>query len=123
MTYDKNARCPSIYSPSSNNIYNICSHYVTCVVQVVVVLLLRFIGYASPCPLYTGDPDRYIMCLRYLVQHIRLHCNDGPLVINTMGWNRALGLQLLVDTIRYVSDRILQLLQSAGTLTVVRRQC
>jgi hypothetical protein len=61
--------------------------------------LACYLGYASP----SSDPDRYIMCLRYLVQHLREHCSDGPLVINTMGWNRALGLQLLVDTIRYTS--------------------
>jgi len=62
-------------------------------------LLSCYLGYASP----SCDPDRYIQCLQYLVQRIRQCCNDGPIVVNTMGWNRALGLQLLVDTIRYTN--------------------
>lgn len=56
--------------------------------------------------LFSGDPDRYMHCIEFLLSCLCKNLNDqldGPLVINTMGWIRALGLQLLVDTIRIVS--------------------
>nr|CAB3264398.1 polynucleotide 5'-hydroxyl-kinase NOL9-like [Phallusia mammillata] len=51
----------------------------------------------------SGDPDRYMDCIEFLLSCLCKNLNDqldGPLIINTMGWIRALGLQLLVDTIR-----------------------
>ncbi|XP_076811215.1 polynucleotide 5'-hydroxyl-kinase NOL9-like isoform X2 [Clavelina lepadiformis] len=51
----------------------------------------------------SGDPDRYMDCIQFAIASLYDDLGgalDGPLVINTMGWVRALGLQLLMDTIR-----------------------
>jgi len=62
------------------------------------------------CSFHLGDinvancPGRFIQIVKFLMDHIRLdpRLNQLPLVINTMGWTRGMGLMLLVDTIRYI---------------------
>nr|XP_039272952.1 polynucleotide 5'-hydroxyl-kinase NOL9-like [Styela clava] len=47
-----------------------------------------------------GEPDRYIESIREVfstVQHSGI-----PVVVNTMGWNRGMGLNLLLDTLHIV---------------------
>ncbi|XP_033123660.1 polynucleotide 5'-hydroxyl-kinase NOL9-like [Anneissia japonica] len=55
---------------------------------------------------YFGDvkvndfPDRYILCIKHVLDYYQHSCADTSLVINTMGWTTDMGLMLLIDTIR-----------------------
>ncbi|XP_063063938.1 polynucleotide 5'-hydroxyl-kinase NOL9 [Engraulis encrasicolus] len=47
-----------------------------------------------------ADLDRYLESLKSLWRH---HSGDMPVIINTMGWVKGLGFQLLVDLVRLFS--------------------
>lgn len=47
-----------------------------------------------------SDLDRYLDCLKSLW---RSYNRESPIIINTMGWIKGFGLQLLVDIIRFLS--------------------
>ncbi|XP_078495940.1 polynucleotide 5'-hydroxyl-kinase NOL9-like [Ciona intestinalis] len=75
-------------------------------------ILMCYYGHNTP----SGDPDLYSSCVQFVLQSLFgvLHGNlDGPLVVNTMGWIRALGLQLLIDTIRMVNPTHIMQFQTA----------
>lgn len=47
------------------------------------------------------EPSRYIRCIEEAFQfYIAHHQSEGPLIINTQGWVKGIGLSLLADTIR-----------------------
>ncbi|XP_014669777.1 PREDICTED: polynucleotide 5'-hydroxyl-kinase NOL9-like [Priapulus caudatus] len=46
------------------------------------------------------DPVHYVACVKYVYQaYVKLRRDRVPLIVNTMGWNRGMGLNLLVDVI------------------------
>ncbi|KAJ0064817.1 hypothetical protein NL108_015590, partial [Boleophthalmus pectinirostris] len=47
-----------------------------------------------------SDLDRYLEALKSL-WHRRTQSGEGPLIINTMGWVKGFGFQLLVDMLRF----------------------
>lgn len=69
----------------------------------------RFIGSASP----KGDPAAFFQSVVSLLEHHRERSLAGeqvPTVINTNGWVKGLGLQLILDTIRVAApDMVVQL--------------
>ncbi|XP_076448137.1 uncharacterized protein LOC143284894 [Babylonia areolata] len=64
-----------------------------------------FYGMASPAE----GPSLYVQCVEHVLQAYRDMEHPPPLVINTMGWNKELGLQLFVDVLRLVTpDLVVQ---------------
>lgn len=51
------------------------------------------IGYISP----KSDPGHYMSCIIDLLSHYRSQFPTTPLIINTAGWTKGLGLELLQD--------------------------
>ncbi|XP_029012142.1 polynucleotide 5'-hydroxyl-kinase NOL9 [Betta splendens] len=62
-----------------------------------------------------SDPDRYLESLKSL-WHRHSQSRETPVIINTMGWVKGLGLQLLVDMIRFFPvSHVVQLGHSGST--------
>ena len=67
-------------------------------------------GRKTELKLFLGDinvsncPGRFLACVRHLVDHLnsREDLAHLPVVVNTMGWCRGVGLMLLIDTLRLV---------------------
>jgi polynucleotide 5'-hydroxyl-kinase GRC3/NOL9 len=60
------------------------------------------------------SPNRYFECLKTVYSRIPVFAqNNIPLIINTMGWMKSLGLALLVDTYRLVRPDIVLHLRTA----------
>jgi mRNA cleavage and polyadenylation factor CLP1-like protein len=55
-----------------------------------------FVGHVSPA----ADSKHYLNCVRAALAHYYKHCAASPLVINTHGWIRGLGLDLITAIIR-----------------------
>lgn len=58
-----------------------------------------------------NDPARYMGCMKALVEYYRreLAPSHLPLVVNTQGWIRGLGLEMLHATIHYLlPDHVVQ---------------
>lgn len=55
----------------------------------------HFIGYTSP----KEDPGHYVTCITDLISHYRSNHPNIPLIINTCGWTKGLGLELLQDIV------------------------
>ncbi|XP_012718915.2 polynucleotide 5'-hydroxyl-kinase NOL9 [Fundulus heteroclitus] len=71
--------------------------------------------------IYYGQPscetdlDRYLESLKSLWRR-RPQCRETPVVINTMGWVKGFGFQLLVDLIRFLPvTHVVQLSHGGGT--------
>ncbi|XP_059808050.1 polynucleotide 5'-hydroxyl-kinase NOL9 [Hypanus sabinus] len=59
------------------------------------------------------DPDRYMEVVRYLYAEYK---KEAPLIINTMGWIKGLGLSVLVDLIRLLAPtHVVQLVNTRGS--------
>ncbi|XP_062889479.1 polynucleotide 5'-hydroxyl-kinase NOL9 [Mobula hypostoma] len=59
------------------------------------------------------DPDRYMEVVRYLYAEYK---KETPLIINTMGWIKGLGLSVLVDLIRLLAPtHVVQLVNTRGS--------
>nr|XP_006820503.1 PREDICTED: polynucleotide 5'-hydroxyl-kinase NOL9-like [Saccoglossus kowalevskii] len=58
--------------------------------------IMSFFGDLSP----KDDPERYIHTVRYVYNQCKK--SQRPVVVNTMGWNKAMGLSLLLDVIRVI---------------------
>jgi hypothetical protein len=75
----------------------------------------RYVGSASP----KGDPVGYFDSVADLLNRQRERCattgEHCPVIINTNGWVKGLGLQLLIDTVRAASpDIVVQIETSIG---------
>lgn len=65
------------------------------------------------------SPNKYLMALRSCVEKFKSLNNCLPLVVNTMGWIKDLGYQVLVDTARLVHPtHILQLSSHQWTANI-----
>ncbi|XP_013416970.1 polynucleotide 5'-hydroxyl-kinase NOL9 [Lingula anatina] len=70
-----------------------------------------FVGCASPAE----DPNHYVNCVKYVFNQYKSQFSTTPLIVNTMGWNKGLGLNLLVDVLRTVRPHFVVQLDSAKT--------
>ncbi|XP_047428466.1 polynucleotide 5'-hydroxyl-kinase NOL9 [Mugil cephalus] len=62
-----------------------------------------------------SDLDRYLECLKSLWRR-RSQSQESPIIINTMGWVKGFGLQVLVDMIRFFPvSHVIQLGHSGTT--------
>ncbi|KAL8558200.1 hypothetical protein ACOMHN_036289 [Nucella lapillus] len=65
-----------------------------------------FYGMASPAE----APSHYVRCVEHVFKAYQDMENPPPLIVNTMGWNKELGLRLFVDVLHLVTpDLVIQL--------------
>lgn len=56
------------------------------------------------------DPDYYVRCLQQCYKYYQQLDTKLPLIVNTMGWTKGLGLDLMVDTLQLIKpDFVIQL--------------
>ncbi|XP_053377121.1 polynucleotide 5'-hydroxyl-kinase NOL9-like [Mercenaria mercenaria] len=58
------------------------------------------------------NPDLYMRCIQLCVQEYQHVRTKRPLIVNTMGWMKGLGWQLLLDIVRLVSPSVIVQLTS-----------
>ncbi|KAK3101463.1 hypothetical protein FSP39_003786, partial [Pinctada imbricata] len=70
--------------------------------KIPLCIITYYFGAVTPA----GNPDYYIQCVQKCVEAYRATGAKLPLIVNTMGWNKGLGLDLLVDTLRMVQPTL-----------------
>lgn len=68
-----------------------------------------FFGSLSP----SAQPKEYLHCVRYAYDSYARMDNKPPLVVNTMGWNKGLGIALMVETVKMVHPELIIQINSA----------
>lgn len=77
--------------------------YFTVIINPEVIFhinIIEIISNANNHRINSDQPDKYLQSLQKVF--VEMKSSDVPVVVNTMGWNKGLGLQLLINTIHLV---------------------